>query len=149
MKILRFLIICTVAIALNFMISPSFAQEKKEEVKPATMEKAEPAKAKKPAVPSISGEVVSVDAASNTIAIKSKKGEEKKLEVNKDTKITKEKNSITLQDIKAGEKVRAEYSEAEGKMMAKSIKVRVPKAPKAKPKAEETKEPAKEEPAKM
>ena len=150
MKGLRLLIIFTIAITLGFMISPTFAQEKKEEAKPATMEKAEPAKAekaKKPSVPSISGEVVSVDATSNTIVIKTKNGEEKKFEVNSETKITMEKKPMALQDLKAGEKVGVKYSETEGKMVAKSIKVRVPKASKAMPMAEEKKEPAMEKPA--
>jgi len=159
MKSLRFLIIITVIIALGFLVSSSFAQEKKEEAaqpaatektEPAKAEKAEPAKAKKPAMPSVKGEVASVDAAANTVVVKDAKGTEVKLEVSSETSIEKGKKKLTIGDLKVGEKVTAKYSEAEGKMVAKSIRVHVPKAAKAKHvKAEAAKtQPAKEEPAK-
>ena len=156
MKSLRLLMIIAIALTLVFAVSYSFAEEKKEAEKAATSEKAEAPKAekavekkaKKPKVPTVKGEVVSVD--ENSIVIKGAKGEETKLELNKDTTAKKGKKDITLQDIKAGEKVKVEYSEAEGKMTAKLIKVSAEKGKeKAKAKDDAAKEEApKAEPAK-
>lgn len=124
MKSLRLLLIITIAITLGLAVS--YAAEKpaaSEKAMEPKAEKAEMKKAEKPKMPSVEGEVVSVDAAANTIVVKDKKGTESKIEVNKDTTIKKDKKDMMLQDIKSGEKVKVKYSESEGKMMAKSIKM--------------------------
>ena len=90
MKSLRLLLIITIAITLGFAVS--YAEEKKAAEKPAASEKAmepmaekaEMKKAEKPKVPTVKGEVASVDAAANTIVVKDKKGTESKIEVNKE-----------------------------------------------------------------
>lgn len=94
-----------------------FAQEKKaaEKAAPAKEMKAEPAKAEKKEkakVHQITGEVTAVDAKAKTVTIKGKNKE-----------VTLDASGIKdLDKIKTGDKVIAKYSEAEGKMTAKSIK---------------------------
>ena len=71
----------------------------------------------------VSGEVVSVDAAKNEVVIKDSAGSEVRLVVNDSTKFTKGDKTISLADVKAGEKVTCEVAESEGKWVAKSIQV--------------------------
>ena len=123
MKSFRLLLIITIAITLGLAVS--YAEEKKA--------------SEKPAMPTVKGEIASVDAAVNTIVVKHKKETESKIEVNKDTVIKKDKKAIMLQDIKSGEKVKVEYFESEGKMIAKSIKISTGMG-KGKAKAEKTME---------
>jgi len=129
-----------VAVLFVFAVaSVSFAAEEK---------KAAPAPAKKEAAPeknkeekkaaakvmSVSGEVVAVDAAAKTITVKGKKGD---VVISVDDK--------TLADVKAGDKVKATYTSADGKNTAKKVAV-TPAKKKAEPKKKEA--PKKEEPAK-
>ena len=146
MKKLRFLLVITVAIALTFLLTPTVkaadeaaAPAAVEKAEPAKAEKAEPAKKAKEKIPTVKGEIISVDTAANSVVIKDAKGKETTVELDKDTAITKDKVKIAIGDLKAGEKVTAKGSEADGKMIAKSIKVHIPKVAKAKPKAEEKK----------
>lgn len=115
----------------------SMAQEKKaaepakkdEPAKPAEEKKAEPAKKEKAEVHQITGDVTAVDAKAKTITIKGK-----------DKDVTLDAAGIkNLDKIKVGDKVVAKYSEAEGKMTAKSVTTA---------KAEKKAEPKKAEPAK-
>ena len=148
MKTLRFLLVITVAIAFTLLLTPA-VKAAEEAAEPAVAEKAEPAKAaekaepakkaEKEKMPTVKGEIVSVDAETNAVVIKDAKGKETKVEVDKDTAITKGKDKLAIGDLKAGEKVTAKGPEADGKMIAKSIKVHIPKVAKAKPKAEEKK----------
>jgi Cu/Ag efflux protein CusF len=71
----------------------------------------------------VSGEVVSVDSDKNELVIKDKAGAEVRLVVNESTKFTKGDKTISLADLKAGEKVTCEAAESEGKWVAKSIQV--------------------------
>ena len=146
MKKLRFLLVITVAIALTFLLTPTVKAADEaampaaaEKAEPAKAEKAEPAKKAKEKIPTVKGEIVSVDTAANSVVIKDAKGKETTVELDKDTAITKGKAKLTIGDLKAGENVKATVAEVEGKMIAKSIKVTTPKAAKAKPKAEEKK----------
>ncbi|MCX5718248.1 MAG: hypothetical protein NTW44_08130 [Nitrospirae bacterium] len=104
----------------------------KKEAAPAPAEKkAEPAKkAEKKAaekVMQVTGEVAAVDAAAKTITVKGKKGD---VVISVDDK--------TLADVKAGDKVTAKYTSADGKNTAKAVKVKKAekKAEKAEKKAE-------------
>lgn len=104
----------------------------KKEAAPAPAEKkAEPAKKeeKKAAVKvmQVTGEVAAVDAAAKTITVKGKKGD---VVISVDDK--------TLADVKAGDKVTAKYTTADGKNTAKKVTVKA--APK---KMEKKAEPAK------
>jgi Spy/CpxP family protein refolding chaperone len=129
------------------MSSVSFAAEEKKAA-PAPMEKkAEPVKAEKKAEPAkaekkapakisqVTGEVTAVDAAAKTITVKGKKGD-----------VVIAVDEMMMKDCKAGDKVVAKFTTADGKNTAKSVKKAAEKAPK---KAEEKKaEPKKAEPAK-
>ena len=69
----------------------------------------------------VSGEVVSIDA--GKLVIKDGSGNELALVVNASTKVTKGGKAGSPADVKAGEKVTVEVAEAEGKLVAQSIKV--------------------------
>ncbi|MBO0726219.1 MAG: hypothetical protein J2P52_11510 [Blastocatellia bacterium] len=71
----------------------------------------------------VSGEVVSVDSAKNEVVIKDSASAEVRIVVNESTKLTKGDKSVSLTDLKPGEKVAIEVDEAEGKLVAKSIAV--------------------------
>jgi hypothetical protein len=71
----------------------------------------------------VSGEVVSVDAAKNEVVVKDNAGSEVRLVVNDSTKLTKGDETVSLADLKPGVKVTCEAAESEGKWVAKSIQV--------------------------
>jgi hypothetical protein len=78
------------------------------------------------------GDVKSVDAMVKSIVV-AKGKEEKTLGVTADTKITKGKEALKFEDLKAGMNVVIEYKKEMDKMIAVTIKVSAPKAaPKAK-----------------
>jgi Cu/Ag efflux protein CusF len=78
------------------------------------------------------GDVKSVDATVKSIVV-AKGKEEKTLGVTADTKITKGKDALKFEDLKAGMNVVTEYKKEMDKMIAVTIKVSAPKAaPKAK-----------------
>ena len=101
-----------VAIAAIAAASMLFAQE----AAPAKAEKT----AKKEAVKSISGTVVSVDAVANTIIVKVKKVEDT-LTVEAGAKIVSGKKEITLGDIKADAGVTVSFKVVDGKKVATKI----------------------------
>jgi hypothetical protein len=79
-----------------------------------------------------SGEVKSVDGMAKSIVV-AKAKEEKTFAVTTDTKITKGKEALKFDDLKAGMNVVIEYKKEMDKMIAVTIKVSAPKAaPKAK-----------------
>ncbi len=78
------------------------------------------------------GEVKNVDAMAKSIAI-AKGKVEKSFAVTADTKITKGKEALKFEDLKAGMNVAVEYKKDGDKLTATSIKAAAPKAsPKAK-----------------
>jgi Cu/Ag efflux protein CusF len=74
-------------------------------------------------VHSVTGEVTAVDAAAKTVTLKAKKGEVVIAVVEK-TSIKEGKEKKSLADVKAGDKVTVKYTEADGKMTAKSIAIK-------------------------
>ena len=121
----------------------SFAAEKAADKKapamadkkaPAMEEKKAPAMAKKATVKQVTGEVAAVDAMAKTITVKAKKGETTVTADDK-TKVMMGKEKKTIADVKVGDKVTVKYSEADGKMVAKSVAIKA---------AEMKKEPARE-----
>lgn len=91
----------------------------------ATTAPAKPAKVEK-----FGGEIKNVDAAAKSIVV-AKGKVEKSFVVNADTKITKGKETLKFEDLKAGTHVSVEYKKEMDKMVAVAIKVPVPKgAPK-------------------
>jgi Cu/Ag efflux protein CusF len=78
------------------------------------------------------GDIKSVDAMAKSIAV-AKGKEQKTFMVTADTKITKGKDALKFEDLKAGMNVVIEYKKEMDKMIAVTIKVSAPKAaPKAK-----------------
>jgi len=79
-----------------------------------------------------SGTIESVDAMAKSIVV-AKGKEEKTFVVTADTKITKGKDALKFEDLKAGMNIANEYKKEMDKMIAVTIKVSAPKAaPKAK-----------------
>jgi hypothetical protein len=74
-----------------------------------------------------SGAIKSVDAVAKSIVV-AKAKVEKSFVVTADTKITKGKEALKLEDLKAGMNVSVEYKKEMDKMIAGAIKVSVPKA---------------------
>jgi Cu/Ag efflux protein CusF len=74
-----------------------------------------------------SGEVKNVDAMAKSIVV-AKEKVEKTFVVTADTKITKGKEALKFEDLKAGLQVAIEYKKEMDKMIAVTIKVSTPKA---------------------
>ncbi len=89
---------------------------------PAAPATAAPAKMEK-----FSGEIKNVDAMAKSIVV-AKEKVEKSFVVTADTKITKGKEALKFEDLKAGMNVTIEYKKEMDKMIAVTIKVSTPKA---------------------
>lgn len=122
-----------VAVLFVFAVaSVSIAAEEKKAAPAPAEKKAEKKAAEK--VMQVTGEVAAVDAAAKTITVKNKKGD-----------VVIAVDDKTLADVKAGDKVTAKYTSADGKNTAKAVK-KAAAAKKAEPVKKE--EPKKAEPAK-
>jgi hypothetical protein len=121
-------ILLVVLLTLVAFVSGAIAQGK-----PATTPApAAPASTKPVKLEKFSGEVKSVDGMAKSIVV-AKAKEEKTFAVTTDTKITKGKEALKFDDLKAGMNVVIEYKKEMDKMIAVTIKVSAPKAaPKAK-----------------
>jgi Cu/Ag efflux protein CusF len=88
--------------------------------------------AKKAVKKEVIGEVTAVDANANTLTVKGKKGD---VMVSTDDKTTimANKDKKTLADVKAGDKVTVNYTEADGKNVATKVAIKAAPAPKAAP----------------
>jgi Cu/Ag efflux protein CusF len=146
-----------IIVSLIFVLSfagLSFAADKAVEKKaePVKAEKKAPVVAEKKAAPAkvkqVTGDVAAVDAKANTITVKGKKGDTV-VTCDDKTNIMMGKDKKALADVKVGDKVKVKYSEADGKMTAKSVAITaaVKKAETAK-KAEPVKAEKKAEPVK-
>jgi Cu/Ag efflux protein CusF len=103
------------------------APPKAETPAPAAAATTAPAKMEK-----FSGEVKNVDAMAKSIVV-AKGKVEKSVVVTADTKITKGKEALKFEDLKAGMNVAIEYKKDGDKLIAGTIKAAAPKAsPKAK-----------------
>ena len=103
------------------------APPKTETPAPAAAATTAPAKMEK-----FSGEVKNVDAMAKSIVV-AKGKVEKSFVVTADTKITKGKEALKFEDLKAGMNVAIEYKKDGDKLIAGTIKAAAPKAsPKAK-----------------
>jgi ribosomal protein S1 len=127
---------------LSFAADKPAVEKKAEPVKaekaPAMAEKKAPAMAEKKApakVKQVTGDVVAVDAKTGAITVKGKKGDTV-VTCDDKTKIMMGKEKKALADVKVGDKVTVKFSEADGKMTAKSIAIKT---------AEKKAEPAKME----
>ena len=102
--------------------APAPMVEKKEAPAAAAEMKKAPAKVKQ-----VTGEVKAVDTKAMTLTVTKKmktKAEDTMITVNDKTKITMGKDKKLLADLKVGDKVTVKYSEADGKMVAKSVAIK-------------------------
>jgi ribosomal protein S1 len=151
----------TIAIIVSLIFVLSFAGLSFAADKPAVEKKAEPVKAEKKApavaekkapameekkapakIKQVTGDVAAVDAKANTITVKGKKGDTV-VTCDDKTKIMMGKDKKAIADVKVGDKVMVKFSEADGKMTAKSVTIKS-----AEKKAEPAKMEKKAEPAK-
>ena len=128
-------ILLVALLTLVAFVSGAMAQPKPAPEKPAAAPEKAPAKAEKPKVEKFAGEVKNVDAmAKNLVVAKGK--DEKTFATSADTKISKGKETLKFEDLKAGMNVAIEYKKDGDKMVATAVKASAPKAAK---KAEEKK----------
>jgi uncharacterized protein YxeA len=112
--------ILSVVLSLIFVFaltSASFAEENKEAAAPAVEQKEAVKRIQ------VTGDITALDAAAKTFTVKGRKGDVA-LSVDDKTKITAGRETKTLADLKAGDKVTVKYTEIEGKNMAKSVKIK-------------------------
>ena len=119
-------ILLVVVLTLVAFVSGAFAAAPPKEEKPAPAPAA-PASTAPVKMEKFSGAVKSVDAMAKSIVV-AKAKVEKSFVVTADTKITKGKEDLKFEDLKAGMNVSVEYKKEMDKMIAGAIKVSVPKA---------------------
>jgi Cu/Ag efflux protein CusF len=113
--------ILSVVLSLIFVFavtSISFAAETKDAAAAPAVEQKEAAKPVQ-----VTGEITAIDAAAKTFTVKGRKGEVA-FSANDKTKVKAGKEAKTLADLKAGDKVTVKYTKADGKNMAKSVKIK-------------------------
>ncbi|MDD5153578.1 MAG: hypothetical protein PHR03_02760 [Desulfovibrionales bacterium] len=76
----------------------------------------------------ITGEVVTVDTAANSLTLKGKRAEVV-IYTNEDTVVRVAKEKKSLADVKVGDKIAVRYSEIDGKNLAESIVIKPEKGP--------------------
>jgi Cu/Ag efflux protein CusF len=76
----------------------------------------------------ITGEVVTVDTAANSLTLKGKRAEVV-IHTNEDTVVQVAKEKKSLADVKVGAKIAVRYSDIDGEYLAESIVVRPEKGP--------------------
>ncbi len=124
-------ILLVVVLTLVAFVSGAIAADAPKEAKPAAAPAAKAATA--PAkIEKFSGEVKNVDVMAKSVVV-AKEKVEKSFVVTADTKITKGKEALKFEDLKAGMNVTIEYKKDGDKLIAATIKADAPKAaPKAK-----------------
>ncbi|HXX35539.1 MAG TPA: hypothetical protein VEM15_13775 [Thermodesulfobacteriota bacterium] len=120
-------ILFVVMLSLVAFVSVSIAADapKAATTAPAKAASTAPAPAK---MEKFSGEIKSVDPVAKSIVVAGKGKAGEKTFVAADAKITKGKEALKFEDLKAGMKVSVEYKKDMDKMVAGAIKVSVPKA---------------------
>ena len=123
-------ILFVVLLTLFAFVSGVMAQGKPAPAKPAATPAPAPAPAPATAakLEKFTGDIKSVDTVTRSIVV-AKAKVEKTSAVTADTKITKGKDTLTFEDLKAGMNVVIEYKKELDKNIAVTIKVSAPKAP--------------------
>ena len=121
----------TIAIVLSLVLmfaftAVTFAADKEA----ATAEKKSAAAEKKAVKKQVTGEVTAVDATANTLTVKGKKGDVM-LSTDDKTTVMAGKEKKTLADVKAGDNVTVNYTEADGKNVAHKVAIKAAPAKKA------------------
>ncbi|MFY9609035.1 MAG: hypothetical protein WAU45_10545 [Blastocatellia bacterium] len=115
------------AILLTAALGLAISQQKPEQ-KPEQKAEEKPGDSDKKVIKVRTGEVMTVDATKNEITIKDDAGTEARLLIDTFTKITKAGQSITLADLKVGDKISSECAESSDGCKAKAIQV-IPPGP--------------------
>jgi hypothetical protein len=108
------------------LLGAARAQEKATQQKAqekATQPKTDESAQQKPALAQPAGDVVSIDAMKNELVIKDNAGVETHLLIDASTKITRGGKSITLADIKGGDKITSECEDTAEGFKARTITV--------------------------
>lgn len=109
--------------------APPKTETSQEKATPPKQENAQPKtdqQVQKPALVQSAGDVVSIDAMKNEMVIKDNAGVEAHLLITGSTTITRGGKSITLADIKAGDKITSECEVTPDGLKAKTITVTSP-----------------------
>lgn len=109
-----FVILCTALMGI------SIAQETQKQQPPPTQEATDTQKK------AIAGEVVSIDPTKKEIVIKDEAGVETHLLISTSTKITQAGKTITLSDVKVGDKLTSDCEASADGCKAKSISIMAP-----------------------
>ena len=121
-------ILLVALLTLVAFVSVAMAQPKPAAPeKPAAAAEKAPAKAPAPKAEKFAGEVKNVDAMAKTFVVAKGKNE-KTFATADDTKITKGKETLKFEDLKAGMNVAVEYKKDGDKMVATAVKASAPKA---------------------
>lgn len=120
---IRKLMLAFSAILLTAALGLAISQQKPEQQPEQKAEQKTGHSDKDKKVKVRTGEVVTIDAAKNEITIKDDAGTEARLQVGTFTKITKAGQSITLADLKVGDKISSECAESSDGCKAQSIQV--------------------------
>ena len=119
----------TIAIVLSLVLMFAFTAVTFADEKAAAPAEKKAAHAMKAVKKQVTGEVTAVDAKANTLTVKGKKGD---VMVSTDDKTTvmAGKDKKTLADVKAGDKVTVNYTEADGKNVAAKVAIKAAPAKK-------------------
>jgi len=136
----------TIAIVLSLVLMFAFTAVTFADEKAAAPAEKKAAHAMKAVKKQVTGEVTAVDAKANTLTVKGKKGD---VMVSTDDKTTvmAGKDKKTLADVKAGDKVMVNYTEADGKNVATKVTIKAAPAKKAEMKEKAAPAEKKEAPA--
>ena len=121
--------LCALAVAVVFLFGCLTLVSAQGTPTPTPAKPAEKMPAKPTAkVKRASGTVKSVSEDSLVLEVtqKDKTKKDMTFALDKTTKISKSGKSVTAKDVKAGDSVTVSYTEAEGKMMAKSVELKAP-----------------------
>ena len=105
---------------------PTPPQPQEKAAPQTSQEKPTPPKQEKPTLAQPAGDVVSIDAMKNELVIKDSAGVETHLLITGSTTITRGGKTITLADIKAGDKITSECEDTTDGFKAKTITVTSP-----------------------
>ena len=115
------------AILLTAALGLAIGQQKPEQ-QPEQQEPGTPVESDKKAPKMRTGVVVTIDATKNEITIKDDAGTEARVLIDTLTKITRAGESITLADLKVGDRISSECAESTDGCKAKVVQV-IPPAP--------------------
>lgn len=104
----------------------AIAQQQQQPPPPPQQAAPETAEKSQKAAKSFAGEVVSIDVTNKDLVVKDAAGAETHVAIDTSTKIKQGDKTLTMSDLKAGDRVTYECEEATGPCKAKTIKITPP-----------------------